>query len=110
MVVFVFGADEATGRQVGEEALRGVVDFLPALAGYGITAATGGIAGPIAIPVGLAGSAILAGSNTLEQTDSYGQAALSAGLAGFGGGHASLGARGTLSALDRLIHELENES
>jgi len=96
-----FGADEATGRQVGEEALRGVVDFLPAIAGFGITAATGGAAGPIAIPLGLASSAALAGANTLEQTDSYGQAALSAGLAGFGGGVASLGARGTLSALGR---------
>src|SRR6056300_1435686 len=41
-----FGADEATGRLVGEEALRGVVDFLPAIAGFGITAATGGAAGP----------------------------------------------------------------
>ncbi len=95
----VFGADEATGREVGEEALRGVADFLPAIGGMALAPFTGG---GTAI-AGLAATGALGAANAYEKTDSLGQTALAAAMPFAGGPLTSKGAALGLGAVRGTI-------
>lgn len=90
----LFGADKATGREVGEEALRGVVDFLPAIAGIALAPVTGGVSAA----VGLGASSAMGAANAYEKTGSMGQTALAAAMPWAGGPVSGAGAKLALGA------------
>jgi hypothetical protein len=84
-----FGADAATGRQAGEESLRGVVDFLPAIAGYALALPTSGAS----VVAGNAISGAMGAANAFEKTDSLGHAALAGSIPYIGGPVTRFGGR-----------------
>lgn len=84
-----FKQNPEIGRQVGEQALRGVVDYVPAVAGMALAPVTGGVSAPI----GLSATAAMSAANAYEKTDSTGQTLLAGALPFVGGPVTSAGAR-----------------
>lgn len=85
-----FTAREEVGRQVGEEALRGALDFAPmALSAFG----------PIGFGVGATMSSALGAANAAEKTDSTGQTLLAAAMPWVGGPVSKVGAKVGLGAV-----------
>lgn len=92
------GADKEFGRQVGEDLLRGVVDYIPAIAGTALAPFTGGASAY----AGLAATAALSGANAYEKTDSELMGLTSAALAGFGGKLTEFGATTALRGAAKI--------
>ena len=74
------------GDKSGEESLRGVVDFLPALAGGGVGFLLGGPGGAaIGGKAGLALAGGMGAANAFEKTDSLGHTAVAGAMPFLGG-------------------------
>lgn len=97
-----FGADRSIGRQVGEEALRGTVDFLPAIAGLALAPFTGGASAAVGFG-GLAASGAMGAANAYEKTGSQGQTLLAGLLPLLGGPVSRVGSAMGLSALRNTL-------
>jgi len=92
-----FGADPATGREVGEGLVGQTVDFLPAIAGYGLAAIPG--VGSFSVPIGNALTGAMSGATALEQSDSYGQAGVMAALPFVAPGVSNFGAKAAFEGI-----------
>ena len=73
--------DEEVGRSVGRQLPRGVVNFLPALAGGAIGALGGPVGAAAGFKTGLGLTAGLTGLDVFEKTGSPGRAAVAGGIA-----------------------------
>lgn len=93
-----FGQNTAVGEQVGRDAVRGTLDYVPLIAGSLLAPFTGSAS----FWAGAGVTGALAGSGAYEKTDSTLQTAMAAGLPFVGGKIGEVGARAGIAGMSKI--------
>lgn len=94
----LFGQDRAVGREAGEQAVRGTLDYVPLIAGSLLAPVTGGAS---FLP-GAAMSGALGAASAYEKTDSPLQTIMAGALPFVGGKVGEVGARAAISGASKI--------